>query len=485
MNRRMVFYTVGYVAVAEAALLLFPLAVSLIYLEKSGLAFLITAAISFAIGLILIKCFKPKSKLIYAKEGFAIVAYTWLLMSAIGALPFTLSGQIPSYIDAFFETVSGFTTTGASILTDVEALDHCMLFWRSFTHWVGGMGIIVLVTAILPNIADRSLNVLKAEMPGPTVGKLVPRSRDTAKILYWIYLGMTAILTVLLIAGGMPVFDSIIHAFGTAGTGGFGIKADSIASYSPYLQWVITVFMFLFAINFNLYYLMIIRKFRAAFGSDELWFFSALVLLCIGGITINILPLYPTFSEALRHAVFQASSIVSTTGFATTDFNLWPNFAKSLLLLLMVVGGCAGSTAGGFKAVRVVILIKSIRKELKKLLHPRSVKTVMSEGKRLDDTTLTGVTSYFAAYIICIIVIYILISIEPFDFETNFTATLTCFNNVGPGFGGVGPASSFAGYSDLSTLLLSFAMLLGRLEIFPLLLGLNPLIWKKSKSQTV
>ncbi len=485
MNRRMVFYTVGYVALAETALLLLPALVALIYLEKSGLTFLISAAISFAIGFTLIKCFRPKSKLIYAKEGFAIVAYTWLLMSAIGALPFRMSGQIPSYIDAFFETVSGFTTTGASILPDVEALDHCMLFWRSFTHWIGGMGIIVLVTAVLPNIADRSLNVLKAEMPGPTVGKLVPRSRDTAKILYWIYFGMTALLFVLLIVGGMPVFDSLLHALGTAGTGGFGIKADSLASYSPYLQWVITVFMFIFAINFNLYYLMLIRKFRAAFGSDEFWFFTALVLFCIAGITVNIIPLYPTFSEALRHSAFQAISIVSTSGFATTDFNLWPNFAKSLLLLLMVVGGCAGSTAGGFKAVRVVILLKSVRRELKKLLHPRSVKAVMSEGKRLDDTTLTGVTSYFAAYIFCIILIYILISFEPFDFETNFTATLTCFNNVGPGFGGVGPASNFSGYSDISTLILSFAMLLGRLEVFPLLLGLNPLIWKKSKSKTV
>ena len=481
MNRRMVFYTVGYVALAETALLLLPALVALIYREISGLTFLIAAAISFAIGFALIKCFKPKSKLIYAKEGFAIVAYTWLLMSAIGALPFYISGQIPSYVDAFFETVSGFTTTGASILTNVEALDHCMLFWRSFTHWVGGMGIIVLVTAVLPNIADRSLNVLKAEMPGPTVGKLVPRSRDTAKILYWIYLGMTAVLFILLVAGGMPVFDSILHAFGTAGTGGFGIKNDSFASYSPYLQWVITVFMFIFAINFNLYYLMLSRKFRAAFGSDELWFFAVLVILCICGITVSIMPLYPTFTEALRHAAFQASSIVSTSGFATTDFNLWPNFAKSLLLLLMVIGGCAGSTAGGFKAIRVVILLKSIRKELKKLLHPRSVKAVMSEGKKLDDTTLTGVTSYFAAYVFSIIVIYILISFEPFNFETNFTAVLACFNNVGPGFGEVGPTSSFAGYSDPATLLLSFAMLLGRLEVFPLLLGLNPLIWKKTK----
>lgn len=481
MNRRMVFYTVGHIATVEAALLLLPALVSLIYLEKSGLSFLITAALSLTVGLAFILFFKPKSRMIYAKEGFAIVAYAWLLMSAIGALPFVIGGAIPSYVDAFFETVSGFTTTGASILTNVEALDNCMLFWRSFTHWIGGMGVLVLVTAVVPNIADRSLNILKAEMPGPTVGKLVPRSRDTAKILYWIYFGMTFILTVLLIVGGMPVFDSIVHAFGTAGTGGFGIKADSIASYSPYLQWVITIFMFLFAINFNLYYLILIGKFRAVFKSDELSFFILLVLSSIGVIAVNILPAYASFSEALRASAFQVCSIVSTTGYATADFNLWPGLSKAILLILMFVGGCAGSTGGGLKAVRVVILIKSIKKELKKLLHPRSVKSVMSEGKKLDDETLSGVTSYFAVYTLCIMVVFLLLSFEPFGFETNFTASVACFNNIGPGLADVGPAASFAQYSDFSKIVLSFAMLLGRLEVFPLLLGLNPLIWKRSK----
>ena len=481
MNRRMVFYTVGHIATVEAALLLLPALVSLIYLEKSGISFLITAALSLTVGLAFILLFKPKSRMIYAKEGFAIVAYAWLLMSAIGALPFVIGGAIPSYVDAFFETVSGFTTTGASILTNVEALDNCMLFWRSFTHWIGGMGVLVLVTAVVPNIADRSLNILKAEMPGPTVGKLVPRSRDTAKILYWIYFGMTVILTVLLIAGGMPVFDSVVHAFGTAGTGGFGIKADSIASYSPYLQWVITIFMFLFAINFNLYYLILIGKFRAVLKSDELSFFILLVLSSVGVIAVNILPAYASFSEALRASAFQVCSIVSTTGYATADFNLWPGLSKAILLILMFVGGCAGSTGGGLKAVRVVILIKSIKKELKKLLHPRSVKSVMSEGKKLDDETLSGVTSYFAVYTLCIMVVFLLLSFEPFGFETNFTASVACFNNIGPGLADVGPAASFAQYSDFSKIVLSFAMLLGRLEVFPLLLGLNPLIWKRSK----
>ncbi len=483
MNRKMVFYTVGYIALAEAALLLVPALVALIYSEISGISFLITAAISLAVGLIFRLFFKPDSRLIYAKEGFAIVAYAWLLMSAIGALPFVLGGAMDSYADAFFETVSGFTTTGASILPNVEAHDKCMLFWRSFTHWIGGMGILVLVTAIMPNIADRSINILKAEMPGPTVGKLVPRSRDTAKILYWIYLGMTALLFILLVAGGMPVYDSIVHAFGTAGTGGFGIKADSVGSYSPYLQWVITVFMFLFAINFNLYYLLLIRKFRAVLKSDELKFFVILVLVCIVGITASILPMYPTLSEALRHASFQACSIVSTSGFATVDFNLWPSFSKAILMLLMIIGGCAGSTGGGLKASRVLILIKSIQKQFKKMLHPRSVKPIMTEGQRLDEQTLSGVTSFFAVYIFCIVALFILISFEPFGFETNFTAVLTCFNNVGPGFGEVGPASSFASYSPFSKIVLSFAMLLGRLEVFPLVLGLNPLIWKKAKGR--
>ena len=481
MNRRMIFYTVGHIAMAEAALLLLPALISLIYLEKSGISFLITAALSLTVGLICILFFKPKNRLIYAKEGFAIVAYAWLLLSAIGALPFVIGGAIPSYVDAFFETVSGFTTTGASILKNVEALDKCMLFWRSFTHWIGGMGVLVLVTAVVPNIADRSLNILKAEMPGPVVGKLVPRSRDTAKILYIIYFGMTAILTVLLIAGGMPVFDSVVHALGTAGTGGFGIKADSIASYSPYLQWVITTFMFLFAINFNLYYLILIGKFRAVLKSDELWFFISLVLVSIGAIAINILPMYSGFSDALRTSAFQVCSIVSTTGYATADFNLWPEFSKSILVILMFVGGCAGSTGGGLKVARVVILLKSIKKELKRLLHPRSVKAVMSEGKKLDDETLNGVTSYFAVYTLCIILVFLLLSFEPFGFETNFTASVACFNNIGPGLADVGPAASFAEYSGFSKIILSFAMLLGRLEVFPLLLGLNPLIWKRSK----
>lgn len=479
MNRRMVLNTVGHILLAEAALLILPAIVSVIYGEDCLWHFLFTIGVALLLGIVLKFASRPDSKVIYAKEGFVIVSYAWVLMSAIGALPFFLSGEIPNYVDAFFETVSGFTTTGASILTNIEAMSHGLLFWRSFTHWIGGMGVIVFVMAIIPNIADRSMNIMKAEVPGPIVGKLVPKARETARILYLIYVGMTVIMALMLICGGMPVFDSVVHTFGTAGTGGFGIKADSITSYSPYCQWVITVFMLLFALNFNLYYLMLMKKFKSVFKSTELWFFLGLVGLSIGIITFNVYPMYSGFEETIRTSSFQVATIISTTGYATTDFNLWPGLSKSILLLLMIVGGCAGSTAGGLKNARVVMLIKTVYRELKKLLHPRSVRAVNMEAKRVDEQTLSGVTSYFAIYIMCIITIFILLSIEPFGIETNLSATLACFNNIGPGLGVVGPTGSYADYSMFSKILLSIAMLLGRLEIFPLILGLNPLAWKK------
>ncbi len=479
MNRRMVLNTVGHIILAEAALLLLPAIVSLIYMEKCLWAFLITIGIALALGLILKFTTRPDNKVIYAKEGFVIVTYAWVMMSAIGALPFMISGEITNFADAFFETVSGFTTTGASILTDVEALSKGLLFWRSFTHWIGGMGVIVFVMAIIPNITDRSMHIMKAEVPGPSVDKLVPKARDSAKILYMIYMAMTVIMFLMLVFGGMPVFDSAVHALGTAGTGGFGIKANSVAGYSPYSQWVITVFMLLFSVNFNLYYLLLIRKFRSILKSTELWFFLGLVAVSIGIITADIYPMYSSLSETLRVSSFQVASIISTTGYSTTDFNTWSSLSKAIILMLMVVGGCAGSTAGGLKNSRVVMLLKTVYREFKKLLHPRSVRAVSMEGKRVDEHILNGVTSYFAIYAICIVVIFIILSIEPFDLETNLSATLTCFNNVGPGLGGVGPAASFANYTSFSKILLSFAMLMGRLEIFPLILGLNPLVWKK------
>ena len=479
MNRRMVLNTVGNILLAEAALMLLPAIVSLIYLENCIWAFLITIGIALSLGMLLKLVFRPDNKVIYAKEGFVIVTYAWVLMSAIGALPFVISGEIPNFVDAFFETVSGFTTTGASILTDIEAMSHGLLFWRSFTHWIGGMGVIVFVMAIIPNISDRSMNIMKAEVPGPTVGKLVPKARDTAKILYLIYIGMTIIMIVMLIAGGMPLFDSVVHTFGTAGTGGFGIKSSSIGGYSAYCQWVITAFMLLFSLNFNLYYLILMRKFKSVLKSTELWFFLGLVAVSIAVITIDISSMYSTFSETIRTSSFQVATIISTTGYATANFNTWPSLSKAILMMLMIVGGCAGSTAGGLKNARIVMLVKTVHRELKKMLHPRSVRAVSMEDKRVDEQTLSGVTSYLAIYVMCIVAIFVLLSIEPFGIETNLSATLACFNNVGPGFGAVGPIGNYAEYSVFSKLLLSFAMLMGRLEIFPLILGLNPLVWKR------
>ena len=479
MNRKMVFNTVGMMLVAEAALLLLPTGVALIYGEACAWSLAASAGIALAAGLLLRLLFRPESRLIYAREGFVTVAMAWLLLSAAGALPFFLSGEIPSYVDAFFETVSGFTTTGASILTDVERMSRGLLFWRSFTHWVGGMGVLVFVMAIVPGANDRSMHILRAEMPGPVVGKLLPRAKDTASILYKIYVGLTLLQIVLMLLGGMPLYESIVHAFGTAGTGGFGVKADSIAGYSPYLQWVITVFMFLFGVNFNLYYLLLIRRFRAAVQSSEFWYYLGIVLVSIGLITANILPLYQSFSEALRLSAFQVSSIITTTGYATADFNLWPEFSRSLLLMLMLVGACAGSTGGGLKVSRAVMLIKMIGKEIRHLLHPRSVNSVRFEGKQVDGATLKSVSSYFAIYIVCMVAVYMLLSLDAFNLETNLSATFACFNNIGPGLGAVGPAASYALYSPLSKIVLSLAMLMGRLEIFPLLLTLSPATWMK------
>ncbi len=492
MNRRIILYFIGRLICIEALLMLLPLLVSAIYKEDCYLAFLVVISASFALGLGLTKIANPRDKTIYAREGFIIVAMSWVVFSAIGALPFVISGEIPSYIDAFFETVSGFTTTGASILTDVEALSHGNLFWRSFTHWVGGMGILVFVVAMTNSVSDRSIHILKAEMPGPTMGKLVPKLRDTAKILYYIYIGLTLLEFGFLMAGGMPVFDSIVHAVGTAGTGGFGIKADSIASYSPYCQWVIAIFMILFGLNFNVYYFTLIRRMRDLKHCTEAWVYITVVAVSTAAITLNIMPLFNTFGEALRQGTFQVATVMSTTGFATADFNTWPQLSKCILLILMFSGACANSTAGGLKISRVILMIKSIRVQLKKLIHPRSVNTVKFEGKILDNETLVGTTNYFSLYMICIFAIFIVISLDNVAagamteggyniLETNFTAVAACFNNIGPGLGMVGPAGNYAAYSPISKLVLSMAMLLGRLEIFPLLLTLAPSTWMKHK----
>ena len=482
MNIKMVFRTVGRISQVAALLLLIPAVVALIYKEtEQFFAFFITAIASFAIGLFIGLITKTKNRVIYAKDGFAITALAWIVMALVGAVPFVISGDIPSYVDAVFETVSGFTTTGASILTNVEAMSRSMLFWRSFTHWIGGMGVLVFVMAIIPNFTDRSIHIMRAEIPGPIIGKLVPRVKDTAKILYLIYIFLTVLEAVLLLAGGMPLFDSLIHTFGTAGTGGFGIKADSITSYSPYCQWVIAIFMLIFGVNFNLYYLLLLRRIRTALKSSELWCYISIVLVSVAIITVNIAPIYKNFSTALRNSTFQVASIISTTGFATADFDLWPGLSKAILLLLMFCGACAGSTAGGLKVSRVVMLFKSVTKEIRRMLHPRSVGKVHFEGKSVEDSTLSSVSTYFVIYMICFFIIFLLISFEPFGLESNFSAVAACFNNIGPGFSAVGPTASYAGYTGFSKIILSFAMLLGRLEIFPIVVFLSPRTWIKKK----
>lgn len=462
-----------------AGLLLLPALVSVCYGEKCVWAFLITAALSLLLCAVFMLAGRTKNHVIYAKEGFAIVALVWLLMSAVGALPFVISGEVKSYIDAFFETVSGFTTTGASVLCDIEGMSRGILFWRSFTHWIGGMGVLVFIMAVVPNVSDRSIHILRAEMPGPVIGKLVPRAKETARILYIIYIALTLLQIIFLLCGGMSLYESAVHAFGTAGTGGFGVKSDSIASYSPYIQWVITVFMLLFGINFNLFYMILIRRIGTALKSRELWCYLAVAVVSCGIITVNIRNLYSGWGEAFRNSAFQVSSILTTTGFSTADFNLWPELSKGVLLLLMFIGGCAGSTAGGLKVSRVMLLFKLVGRELKKMLHPRSVGTVKFEGKQMDEGVLNSVSAYFSLYIICFAVIVLLLSLESFGFVTNFSAAAACFNNIGPGFGLVGPMASYADYSVFSKLILSFAMLLGRLEIFPLLLALSPTTWIK------
>ncbi len=476
MNYKMVIYTTGKIVGIEAACLLLSAVVSLLYRETAGF-WLLAVSLAAAALFLISRFFKPKDSIFFAKEGLVTVALSWLMLSLIGAFPFYLSGEISGFINCFFETVSGLTTTGASILPDVTALSHGMLFWRSLTHWIGGMGVLVLVMAIAPSASGRSIHMMRAEMPGPVVGKLVPKAKTTARVLYIIYVVLTAVLILLLTFGGMPVFESVVHAFGTAGTGGFGIRTDSITSYSPYLQWVITIFMLLFGINFNLFYFILIGKFTSALKSGELWCYLGIILFSVTAITLNIMPNYSAPSDAIRDSAFQVSSIISTTGYATANFNSWPGFSKAVLLILMFVGGCAGSTAGGLKVARIVVLGKAIRNRLAQILHPRTVKAVRFEGKTVEQDTLSGVLAYFAIYILCFVLLFLILSIEPFSIESNFSAAAATFNNVGPGFGAA--AVNYEGYSTLSKIAMSGAMLLGRLEIYPMLILFMPATWTK------
>ncbi len=476
----MIVNMIGRIVMLEGILLLLPTLVALCYGERANiLCFAVTVVVAMVVGILMQLIFKPKTKVIYAREGFIIVAFAWIILSVIGAVPFVLSGEIPNIFDALFETVSGFTTTGATILTDVESMSKSILFWRSFTHWLGGMGVLVLIMAIMPSDSGRAIHILRAEMAGPVVGKLTPKIKDTAKILYTIYLVITFTEFVLLWIGGMDMFESAVHALGTAGTGGFGVKADSLASYNPFVQWVITAFMLIFGINFNLFFFMIHRKFKPVFTNRELWFYGALVLTAGGILTFSIYPVYNNFSDSIRHAMFQTASIMSTTGYATADFNTWPSMARCIIFVLLFVGGCAGSTAGGLKLSRVMILFKTITRDIKKMLHPRTVSNVKMEGKPLDNEITSSVTTYFALYMGLITITFLVISFEPFSLETNLTAAISCVNNVGPGLDMVGPMGGYANYSSFSKFILTVAMLFGRLEIYPLLLAFYPRTWMK------
>ena len=483
MNYRMVVFVLGRIFLVEAAMLLLPMVCSAIYGEWYMLpAFLLPAVILLLLGLAA-SLRTPKNTTIYARDGLAIVALVWVLMSAFGALPFVISGEIPAFADAFFEMVSGFTTTGSTILNDIEALSHGALFWRSFSHWVGGMGVLVFAMAVLPMTDGRAMHLMRAEVPGPTCGKLSSKLSDSAKILYGIYFAMTALEVALLCAGGMSLYESLIHSFGTAGTGGFSNRALSIGAYqNPYFEWVIGIFMLLFGINFNLYYFILMRHFREAFGSEELHAYLGIVLFSTVTIAANILSMVGSVGEAVRTAFFQVSSIITTTGYATADFNLWPTYSRVLLLLLMIVGACGGSTAGGLKISRVIIFFKAARQDLNKMLHTHAVTAIRFEGKPLDEKTLQGVHNYFNVYMMLIMLSTVLVSLDGFDMITTFTAVITCLNNVGPGMEMVGPMGNFSQFSAPVKYLLSFDMLAGRLELYPMLAMFAPRLWRRRRT---
>ena len=478
MNYGSIRYIIGWILKVEAALMTLPMIVSVVYREKTGVYFVMAALLCLGAG-VLLSMKKPEKTTYYAKEGYISVALGWIVMSIMGCLPFVFSGEIPFFFDALFEIISGFTTTGASILTDVEALSKCMLFWRSFSHWGGGMGVLVFILAILPLAGgEHNLQLMKAESPGPSVSKLVPRLRETAMMLYKIYLGMTVLMIVILAVNGMPLFDTLCLTFGTAGTGGFGVLNSSAAGYTTFQQAVITVFMMLFGVNFSFYFLLLYKKAKDAFSMEEVRWYFVIYFGAVLLITVNLAGQAGSVFEHFHHAAFQAASIMTTTGFSTVDFNLWPQLSKAVLLLLMFIGACAGSTGGGMKVSRIVVYMKSIKREMAALIHPRSVKVMKLEEKAVDSAMLRSIFSFLSAYLV-IFVVSLLITLDGFDLETNFSAVAATFNNIGPGLGGVGPTSNFAGYSVLSKLVLSLDMLIGRLEIFPILLLFAPNTWKK------
>ena len=478
MNFASIIYILGKLLEIEGVLFLAPAFVSLFYREWQGFIYFAAAAICTVLGrLMFIK--KLDLKTYYAREGFIVVALGWIIMSVFGCLPFVVTAEIPSFTDALFETVSGFTTTGSSILNDVESLSHCSLFWRSFTHWIGGMGVFVFMLAILPMTGAQNMHLMRSESPGPDVGKLVPKLGESAKILYTIYFGMTVLEIIILLFSGMPLFDSVTLSFGTAGTGGFGIKNSSIADYTYAQQLIITIFMVLFGINFNFYFFIFIRRsIRTAFNMDEVRVYLGVVAASTAAIMINSWHMFEGLSDAFIKSFFQVASIITTTGYGTADFNAWPSFSKMILVGLMFVGACAGSTGGGFKISRIIIMAKSYMRELRHFIHPRLVKNIYIDGRKVKDETVQGVKVYLVSYVIVLIVSVLLISLDNFDFETNFTAVMATLNNIGPGLSMVGPTGNYSAFSVFSKYILTFDMLAGRLELYPLLIFINPGTWR-------
>ena len=482
MNVKSIAYILGWILLIESTFMLLPIVTAIVYGESQGLAYAFTMVLCTVLGLLL-RRMRNKNLSFMPRDGFVATGLSWIVMSTFGALPFVMTGEIPHFVDALFETVSGFTTTGSSILTDVEALSHCSLLWRSFTHWIGGMGVLVFLLAVLPMVGGSNMQLMKAESPGPSVGKLVPKVRFTARILYLIYIVLTVVEFLLLLAGGMPMFDALCTAFGTAGTGGFGIKNDSIAGYSAYLQWVVTIFMILFGVNFNAYFLVYMRKFRDAVRCEEVRWYLAIIAAAIVLICSNTYDMALTFEHNLRNTAFQVASIITTTGFATVDFDLWPVFSKSIMVMLMFCGACAGSTGGGIKVSRFVIAGKASGTYIGSFLHPRAVRKIRFEGKDVERDTLYAILVYFVTVIFIFAGSLLLLSLDNQDLVTTFTAVTATFNNIGPGLNAVGPTCNFSHFSVFSKLVLILDMLAGRLEIFPLLLLFYPPLWKETVTE--
>lgn len=478
MNRRMITYLLGIMLLIEAALMIFPLIVAICY-KESVVPFLLTMAIAVAVAILPV-IFKPKNRRIYAKDGFITVAVGWILLSAIGALPFVFSGAIPNYVDALFESVSGFTTTGATVMTQIEGSDFGILFWRSFTHWIGGMGVLVFMLAILPSAGGQAIHLMRAEVPGPTKEKLVPKMKNTAVILYCIYIALTLLMVIALKICGLSVYDSIVSSLATAGTGGFSVLNDSIAGYNnPAAEWVIAIFMFLFGVNFNLYFYILVGKLKYIFKNEELRVYTAICAISTALITVNTLKYFDGVGDAIRSAFFQVTTIISTTGYATQNFDLWPEFSKTILVMLMFIGACAGSTAGGLKVSRVVILFKSAICEIKHMMRPGSVNVVRLDNTPVDKVTVKKAGTHLVIYAFIAVFSILLISVDGFSLTTNATAVISCINNIGPGLEVVGPVGNFAGYSMFSKLVLSANMLIGRLELMPMMVLIASVFSKK------